>query len=525
MLQIVWLKRDIRIHDHAPLAAAIATGLPVLLLYVFEPSIMRAPDYDVRHARFVWQSLQDVQKQLAGRTQILVVKGEVTDVLQSICMEQPVKSLFSHMETGNWLSYERDKAVARWCTHRGITWQQWGDRGIVRGLHQRDNWPKQWYEYMHAPQVSITLENLQSASLPDFSNTIHAFTDLFPGAAEKHASIQPGGTNKGWQYLNSFLQDRCTNYQKHISKPDLSRTGCSRLSPYLAYGCLSIRQVYQATRNQMEINPTTSTSGSGYLHAPALCGSAALPDNKTISGSLINPSKKRPLTAFLDRLRWHSHFMQKLESRPALEWENTNPGFNNIRTITDDGFVQAWMQGETGYPLVDACMRCLKETGYLNFRMRAMLVSFLTHHLWQPWQSGVHHLARYFLDYEPGIHYPQFQMQSGVTGINTIRIYNPVKQAQDHDPHGLFVKKWLPALEKVPLPLLHQPWLMTQMEQQTYQCKIGDEFPAPVIDLAQAAEHARKQLWQRKNKPEVKKHNAAILKGLSGRLSEQEDGM
>jgi deoxyribodipyrimidine photo-lyase len=128
------------------------------------------------------------------------------------------------------------------------------------------------------------------------------------------------------------------------------------------------------------------------------------------------------------------------------------------------------------------------------------------------------------LDYEPGIHYPQFQMQAGVTGINTIRIYNPVKQAQDHDPQGLFVKKWLPALEKVPLPLLHQPWLMTKMEQQTYECKIGDEFSAPVIDLTQAAEYARKQLWQLKNKPEVKKHNAAILKGLSGRIAEQEDG-
>jgi deoxyribodipyrimidine photo-lyase len=361
----------------------------------------------------------------------------------------------------------------------------------MRGLQQRDNWPKQWYGYMIAPQVAIHFENLTTAALPDFSNTVHTFFDLFPGAAEKHTAMQPGGTSKGLQYLNSFLQERCINFQKHISKPDLARTGCSRFSPYLAYGCLSIRQVYQATKEQIE----------------------------------NIPHQKRPLTAFLDRLRWHSHFMQKLESRPAIEWANTNPGFNDIRTITDDVLLQAWMQGETGYPLVDACMGCLKETGYLNFRMRAMLVSFLTHHLWHPWQAGVHHLAHYFLDYEPGIHYPQFQMQAGVTGINTIRIYNPVKQAQDHDPQGLFVKKWLPALEKVPLPLLHQPWLMTQMEQQTYECKIGYEFPAPVIDLTLAAEHARKQLWKLKNKPEVKKHNAAILKGLSGRLSEQEDGM
>jgi deoxyribodipyrimidine photo-lyase len=491
LLQIVWLKRDIRLQDHAPLAAAIATGFPVMLLYVFEPSMVRATDYDVRHARFVWQSLQDVQKQLAGHTQILIVNGEVTDVLQAICMQQPVQSLYSHTETGNAISYTRDKAVARWCRQRAITWLQWGDRAIVRGLRQRDNWPKQWYTYMHETQAVINISKLNAASLPAFSNTIHAFTDLFPGEAEKHTAMQPGGSSKGWMYLNSFLQDRCINYQKQISKPEGSRTGCSRLSPYLAYGCLSIRQVYQATKEQIE----------------------------------LIPQRKRPLTAFLDRLRWHSHFIQKLESRPELEWENTNPGFKDLRNITDNGLLHAWMQGETGYPLVDASMRCLKETGYINFRMWAMLVSFLTHHLWQPWQSGVHHLARYFLDYEPGIHYPQFQMQAGVTGINTIRIYNPVKQAQDHDPKGIFVKKWIPVLAKVPIPLLNQPWLMTQMEQQSYGCMLGSDYPAPIIDLAQASEHARKQLWQRKNNPEVKKHNAAILSGLSGRKTEHQEGM
>ena len=490
MVNIVWLKRDLRITDHVPLNAASETGLPVLLLYVFEPSLMHAPDYDVRHARFVWQSLQELQGQLAGKIQMLVLKGEVTDILQSICMEQPIQGLYSHMETGNSLSYARDKAVARWCKQKGIRWQQWGDRGIVRGLQQRNNWPKQWYEYMHAPKVSQSMATRQTATLPNFSNTVRAFADLFPGEAEKHPAMQPGGTTKGLLYLNSFLEERSINYQKHISKPDLARTGCSRLSPYLAYGCLSIRQVYQATKNKIE----------------------------------SMPQRKRPLMAFLDRLRWHSHFIQKLESRPELEWANTNPGFNDIRTATDDRLLLAWMNGQTGFPLVDACMHCLKETGYLNFRMRAMLVSFLTHHLWQPWQSGVHHMARYFLDYEPGIHYPQFQMQAGVTGINTIRIYNPVKQAQDHDPQGLFVKKWIPALEKVPLPLLHQPWLMTQLEQQSYGCGLGVEYPEPVTDLSKAAENARKQLWQWKNKTEVKKHNTAILNGLSGKKSEQEDG-
>ena len=485
-ISVVWFKRDLRLTDHAPLKAAIEKGLPVLMLYVFEPSLMRAPDCEIRHLRFVWQSLMDLENDLVKyESKLCIAVGEVVDVMTQIHAKFNVAHVFAHQEIGVKITFDRDISVAKFCNQHHITFSEFQRDGVQRGLRNRKTWNKDWKDFMS-----------QLTQQPDWSEFIKVEADeifefdsrgVVPNEVKTpHPAFQPGGSKYARLYLSSFLQGRMFNYMKHISKPQLSRTACSRLSPYLAWGNISMRELIHAATNE---------HGKG---------------------------NKRILSFYIARLHWHCHFIQKFESECRMEYENLNTTFNNIRTAWNEEYFEAWKTGKTGYPLVDACMRCLMATGYVNFRMRSMLVTFLTHNLWLDWQKGAIHLARQFLDYEPGIHYSQFQMQSGTMGVNIIRTYNPLKQSLDHDTNGDFIRQWVPELANVPAPFIHQPWLIPDSLQQQYKCIIGIDYPMPIVDLKSSAQHAATHLWQTKKSLETRQQNQRILEVHTHRKTERE---
>jgi deoxyribodipyrimidine photo-lyase len=225
-----------------------------------------------------------------------------------------------------------------------------------------------------------------------------------------------------------------------------------------------------------------------------------------------NNSNKNHIGAFLSRLRWQAHFIQKFEMEHTMEEASVNKGYHKLKKSISDEYQEAWRKGETGFPLVDASMRCLIETGYVNFRMRAMLVSFFTHILWQPWQDASTHLSQQFLDFEPGIHFPQLQMQAGETGINNLRIYNPTANSLKHDPDAVFIKKWVPELAELDTPFVHEPYLMTEMEQAFYNFKLGENYPHPIVDIKENRKRASEILWNMKDDPDVRRESFRILK-------------
>ncbi|MDP3616045.1 MAG: FAD-binding domain-containing protein [Rubrivivax sp.] len=438
---LVWFKRDLRVRDHAPLAEAMHLE-GTLGLVVIEPQWLESPECDPRHVGFLLDCVAQLQRDLAARGLTLLVRtGAMPQVLESLRREFSFTHLFSHEETGPGWSYTRDLAVADWCRSQGVQWTELPQTGVVRRLRSRTGWAGRWAQRMNAPEAPAAdafkaAPGLQACAVPTLREL---------GLPALAAPLPAGGERAAWATLDSFLGGRGRDYRRAMSSPLTAAEGCSRISAHLTFGTISMRCVHQATEARI----------------------AATPDRSLAYG----------LRGFASRLRWHCHFMQKLEDEPAIEWRNVARSVDGLRAgdgvhegAIDRERLQAWCEGRTGFPMVDACMRQLRASGWLNFRLRALLVSFAAYHLWLHWREPGLFLARQFLDFEPGIHWSQMQMQSGTTGINTLRIYSPAKQARDQDPQGLYIRRWVPEIGTAayPRPIVDERTAVAAAKDQLY---------------------------------------------------------
>lgn len=534
-MDVVWLKRDLRIHDHGPFAEIIKSNNPFCILYLFEPDQLSEPTVHGSHISFINESLVDLDRTLSGIIRndnrenhmdddddignysfqcITVCHANAVYTMNSIHHKTKINRILSHQETGHYKSFIRDKTIRKWCRINNVPIIEYNQTGVTRCLRDRDDFAKKFNDFLMKPLYSDDIPfDIVVSSNHDQPTTrngiVYACKNRLVTTLDLHKRIrqpikledvteipiehrtdriqrQKGGETKALKTLQSFLSSRGSFYSSGISSPNTSWNSGSRLSPYLTWGNISIRLVIHKTREKQcylrqekkklkgdkkltETDCDNSQKQQANIDTPFSLCQPNRNNSDAISSTTVDGYWLKSLQAFSSRMHWRSHFIQKLESEPLMEKRDLCPAYQHLRRQEDDwnqSYYDAWATGKTGFPFLDACMRCLIKHGWLNFRMRAMVVSFATYNLWLDWKRIAPHLARLFLDYEPGIHYPQLQMQSGTTGINAMRVYNVTKQGKDQDPKGIFIRKYIHELKNVPLEYIHEPSRMTRSVQE-----------------------------------------------------------
>jgi deoxyribodipyrimidine photo-lyase len=492
---IWWIKRDFRLIDNEALHKSLESCDYCIPIYLLESEILHGPDWGPFHSQAVSSAIKSLGSNLEHYgSSLLVMKeppisaiGILNDKLSKYGLT--VNGVFSHQETGLAHTYARDNSFEYWCNNNNIVWHQYINNGVVRGPINRDYWDRSFQNFVLTPSFEVPKIRLKR-SFPENIKLLFGEFCYVNVEPQKPSSLENKFLNTGEKVahcaLKEFLHHRSRLYWGGISSMNKAQTSCSRLSVALAWGVLSLRTVIQHT-------------GERY---------AELKESNETSGNDSEYRWLKSLENFRSRLSWHAHFVQKLESEVDMEFRAVNAAYrNNLPYIYEDDDpiefkkrLEAWLFGNTGFPAIDAAMRFYQLHGWLNFRSRAMITSFACNALRLPWQVVLYESAKLMGDYVPGIHVSQIQMQAGITGINTIRVYSPQKQLIDHDPQCKFVRSMIPELEKQKTVDI----LALSISRET------NEYPAPIIDFKNESKIMKDALYRISTSDECQHHSRKV---------------
>lgn len=452
-MHLLWFRRDLRLTDNEIVTIATADGAEVLPFFIIDPWFYTWADVGKKRVRFLFESLENLNFNLQKLgSRLYLFEGNSTDIVPELTKQltdlRYKPKLFFNRDVQVKYGISRDKTIVDFYKQLNLDYHI-GLNNFLQSQDKRDEWFSEYYNYQRQPQhptpqtintPQVTL-NLPQLTFEELKHKYHSFW-----AGEK--IYFSGGETEAQDKLDSFLQKRYYDYHWKLSRPMLSQLGAtSHLSPHLTFGTISTRTVYQSTKTRAEKLKT-------------------------------QPKAEFSLKAFRDRLRWHDSFTQRLYFYPEIAYTNRYPEFDSLYTPSElspakQELFQAWLEGMTGFPLVDASMRQLQTMGWMNFRMRAMCATFLTINCGISWHHGARHYMNYLVDGDLAINNWQWQMQAGATNplSDTFRIYNPSKNVAEKDPQGDFIYHWIPELRGYSLP---------EIEQEKY---INNSYyPQPILD-------------------------------------------
>tara|TARA_B110000438_G_C15781430_1_gene636504 strand:- start:191 stop:1606 length:1416 start_codon:yes stop_codon:yes gene_type:complete len=443
-LNIVILHKDFRINDNPALFYA-SLSRKYLIIYPYDSRYWVTNGYSNNQFNFTLECLKELNEKLGFiNAKIHVFEGNLSKL--KFWIERSHPECLIHINQSTDVFYYRELLFNfKKYFHKTERIKIYENFGIQIKNYNREIWSKNWFRIMTTATLNSPLENKVkiTSTLP----TLEQFSESLPKIILSNSSFQTGGESEAIKILESFIDSRVNGYSKKMSSPIEAEFSCSRLSPHISHGSISMRFIYQRLIAALEYS-----------------------------------KYKKDLLSFKKRLHWHCHFIQKLQTEPEIEYKSMHPMCENLRSESNSELIEKWILGETGFPFLDACMIFLRKKGWINFRMRAMIMSFASYNLWQPWQKTSPLLAELFIDYEPGIHISQVQMQSGVTGINLPRIYSVIKQSKDQDPYAQFIKSQIPSLKQINTTKLHN-------------AELSDYYIDQIVDLNASSKKARETIW------------------------------
>ncbi len=453
---IVWFRRDLRTADHAPLYRAALRGA-VIPVFVLDRALLHHPETAVARVAFMLECLHALDQNLRDRGGRLIIRyGDPVEILPQLVRDTQAEGIYAYVDFERIYGRVRDARLNRVLAEQQMKIRWFEPPATTADLIPYPHYRNLWFEQMKQDLIPVPSRVEVPPEL--WSEPLPCLKDL--GLVADAKPIPPGGSEPARQLLQSFLAEKRDRYYWQLSYPSAEAT--SGLSPYIKFGAISIRECVQTAQRQ--IDPTADRQAQ--------------------------LSRQQ----FVARLRWGSGFAQRFRYLPQLEVRSLYTVFDDDGWDFDADLYQAWQQGETGFPIVDAAARCLAATGgwmQLNFRVRAIYSSFLSNLLGMDWRYGALHFMRHLIDGDCPIDHYQWAMQAGVTHCvdkTWTRIYNPQQVAVDRcDPDGLFIKQWLPELAHLPASALGLP-----PRQKDY-------IP-PILDYTAARSRRVQQLGQQRQR-------------------------